>query len=249
MHHDGFDMYKSSFTPWNSVDKHPHIDVIGELATEARKRDMKFGATSHLAWNWFFFSDFMYPAKFDAKDAPELYNIHDPAKGPSLEFVQEWYNRTTELIDNYQLDFLWFDFGTKHEAYNQTYTKKLTAHFYNQSVKWNKTVALATKEGFENRKSQVYDCEHGKFGHIRYPMWMADCTFNKKWFNLNKPEDPAVITGRYWVYQLVDIVSKNGTLLLNLGPNADGLMATSMEAGIIPYGRLAQTKWRSYLWN
>lgn len=222
VHHDGFDMYKSSYTPWNSVDKNPHIDVIGELAKEARKNDMKFGATSHLAWNWEFFSTYLYPDNYDAKSAPQLYNVHDPKKGPSKAFVQQWFNRTKELIDNYKLDFLWFDFGTKHEAFNKDYTKKLTAYYYNKSLEWGKTVALSTKYGFENRKSQVRDIEEGKFGHIRYPQWMSDCTFNQKWFNINKPEDPYKANGLYWTHQLIDIVSKNGTLLLNLGPNADG---------------------------
>jgi alpha-L-fucosidase len=224
VHHDGFDMYKSSFTPWNSVDKSPHIDVIGELAIEARKKDMKFGATSHLAWNWNYFSTYMYPDKYDAKSAPELYNIHDTEKGPKKQFVEEWYNRTTELIDNYKLDFLWFDFGTMDKAYTKEHTAKLTAHYYNRSVKWNKTVALATKVGFENRKSQVHDVEHGKFSYIRYPQWMADCTMNKGWFNLGNgtKEDAERISGLYWTHQLIDMVSKNGTLLLNLGPKADG---------------------------
>lgn len=236
VHHDGFDLYDSSFTPWNSVDKPPHIDVIGELSKEARKKGMKFGATSHLAWNWKYFSSFMYPDKYDAKDAPELYNIHDPKKGPSKQFVQEWYNRTAELIDNYKLDFLWFDFGTMDKAYNQEYTAKLTAHFYNKSLEWNKTVALATKTGFENRKSQVHDVEHGKFGYIRTPQWMADCTMNKGWFNMRCAENPDSIRGEYWLYNLIDIVSKNGTLLLNMGPKADGSWEESWKQELFKVG-------------
>lgn len=222
VHHDGFDMYKSSYTRWNSVDMNPHIDVIGELSKEARKNNMKFGATSHLAWNWEYFSTYMFPNKYDAAAAPDLYNIHDPSVGPSSKFVQQWFNRTKELIDNYKLDFLWFDFGTKHPAFNKEYTKKLTAYYYNKSLEWNKTVALSTKYGFENRKSQVRDIEEGKFGHIRYPQWMSDCTFNKKWFNIGVQEDPYISNGLYWTHQLIDIVSKNGTLLLNVGPKADG---------------------------
>lgn len=222
VHHDGFDLYDSSYTPWNSVDMTPHIDVIGELEKEARARGLKFGATSHLAWNWTYFSSFMYPDKFDAKEAPELYNIHDPDQEPSEAWVKEWYDRTTELIDKYELDFLWFDFGTKYKAFSDHYTAKLTAHFYNKSVEWDKTVALATKMGFENRKSQVHDVEHGKFGYIRYPQWMSDCTMNKGWFYMDDEEDPDRMTGEYWTYQLIDMVSKNGTLLLNLGPKPDG---------------------------
>ena len=223
VHHDGFDLYDSSYTPWNSVEKPPHIDVMGELAREARAKGMKFGATSHLAWNWKFFSSFMYPDQYDVKEAPELYNIHDPEKGPSEAFVQEWYNRTTELIDRYELDFLWFDFGTREPAFRKESTAKLTAYFYNRSVEWGKTVALASKVGFENHRSQVKDLEQGKYGYIRYPQWMSDSTMNSGWFSLGNPnESHERISGRYWLYQLIDMVSKNGTLLLNLGPEADG---------------------------
>lgn len=184
---------------------------------------MKFGATSHLAWNWNYFSTFMYPDKYDAKAAPELYNIHDPAKGASPEWAKAWYNRTAELVDKYELDFLWFDFGTMDPAIRNEYTAKLTAHFYNRSVEWNKTVALASKVGFENHKSQVKDLEQGKYGYIRYPQWMSDSTMNSGWFSMGNPnEDHERISGRYWLYQLIDMVSKNGTLLLNLGPEADG---------------------------
>ena len=223
VHHDGFDLYDSSFTPWNSVDKPPHIDIMGELAKEARARGMKFGATTHLAWNWLYFSTFMYPNKFDAAEAPELYNIHDPKGSPSPEFVQEWYNRTTELIDKYKLDFLWFDFGTQHEAYAKDYTRKLTAHYYNRSLEWGKTVAMASKIGFQNDKSKVRDVEQGKLGYIRYPQWMADCTMNDGWFDLSgKVANATEPTGHFWLHQLIDIASKNGTLLLNLGPEGDG---------------------------
>ncbi|MFI3278857.1 MAG: alpha-L-fucosidase [Rikenellaceae bacterium] len=223
VHHDGFDLYDSSYTEWNSVDKEPHIDIMGELEREARKKGMKFGLTTHLAWNWLFFSEFMYPDKYDAKDAPELYNIHDPKGGASPEFVDEWYNRTVEMIDNYKPDFLWFDFGTKYDEFANNHTRKLTAHYYNRAEEWGKTVSMASKFGFGNDKSKVHDLEQSAFGYIHYPLWMSDCTMNQGWFyNGMKAVDDKNATGKYWLHQLIDIVSKNGTLLLNLGPKPDG---------------------------
>ena len=223
VHHDGFDLYKSSYTKWNSVDMLPHIDIMGELAKETRKRGMKFGVTSHLAFNWLFFSETLFPNKYDATDAPDLYNIHNPKTGPTPEFVEEWYNRTVELIDNYQPDFLWFDFGTKHKNYAKDHTRKLTAHYYNRAEEWGKTVAMASKFGFKNDKSKVHDLEQGAYGYIHYPLWMSDCTMNKGWFfNGMRAVDDKDATGIFWLHRLIDIVSKNGTLLLNLGPKPDG---------------------------
>ncbi len=237
VHHDGFQMSKTKLHRWNSVDMNPHVDIVGELLEEAKKRDIKFGVSSHLAFNWEFFSLPMYPDKYDAKEAPDLYNIHDVTKGPSKKFAKLWYDRTKELIDNYDLDFLWFDFGTKEPAFNQHYTKQITADFYNQSLKKDKQVALAAKVGFDNMKSLVFDVEHGKFGYTRDNMWMADCTLNDKWFNIRRPENEYSITGKFWTHQLIDIVSKNGTLLLNMGPNADGSWVPEWEAELKRMGK------------
>ncbi len=236
VHHDGYQMSKTKYTRWNSVDMNPHIDIVGELAKEAHNHNMKFGVSSHLAFNWEFFSLSMYPNKFDAESAPDLYNIHDPKGEPSKKFAKLWYNRTKELIDNYDLDFLWFDFGTKEPAFNRKYTKQITADFYNQSVEKGKQVALAAKVGFDNMGSLVFDVEHGKFAYTRDKMWMADCTMNYKWFNIQRPEDQYSITGEYWTHQLIDIVSKNGTLLLNMGPNADGSWVPQWEAELMKMG-------------
>ncbi len=222
VHHDGYDLYHSKINKYNSVDMNPHINVLGELEAEAKRQGLKFGATSHLAYNWFFFSEYMYPDKYDALKAPDFYNIHDPKGEPSKKFAKEWYDRTIELIDTHDLDFLWFDFGTREKAFNQKYTAMVTAHYYNQSIEKGKQVALAAKVGFNNDKSLVYDIEQGKFPYISKTMWMSDCTANSGWFDTRVTENDYIISGEYWLYQLIDIVSKNGTLLLNLGPRADG---------------------------
>ena len=237
VHHDGFQMGQTKYTRWNSVDMSPNIDIIGRLQDAAKKHNLKFGVSSHLAFNWEFFSTSMYPDKYDAAEAPDLYNIHDPKKGPSKKFAKLWYDRTKELIDLYDLDFLWFDFGTKEPAFCDKWTAQITSDFYNQAVEKNKQVALAAKVGFENSKSLVFDVEHGKFAYTRSRMWMADCTMNYKWFNIRRPEDQYSITGEFWTHQLIDIVSKNGTLLLNMGPNADGSWVPEWEKELMRMGK------------
>ncbi|MFR9566963.1 MAG: alpha-L-fucosidase, partial [Rikenellaceae bacterium] len=237
-HHDGFSMYDDPHTPWNSVDMNPHVDVIGELSKEAHKQGMKFGVTSHLAYNWVFFSHFMYnnpEAKADAEAAPQLYSLHDPKGAPSPAFVKQWYDRTKVLVDNYNLDFLWFDFGTRYPEFFE-YTKKITADLFNYGERENKPVALANKGGFFNENSTVYDIENGKFSFIREKMWMSDCTYNDGWFKLGVKENPYFMAGEYWLYQLIDVVSKNGTLLLNLGPNADGSWDPEWKAELMKIG-------------
>ncbi len=236
VHHDGFDFYDSDINDWTSVKMNPHINVLGELEEEARKQGLLFGATSHLAYNWYYFSEFMYPDKFDAKSAPEFYNIHDPKGEPSKEFAKRWYDRTIELIDKHDLDFLWFDFGTREKAFKDKYTAQVTAHYYNQAEAKGKQVALAAKIGFDNDKSLVYDIEQGKFPYPFKRVWMSDCTVNAGWFDTRVQENPYVMTGEYWLHQLIDIVSKNGTLLLNLGPQADASWKPEWTAEMMKIG-------------
>jgi len=56
-HHDGFAMYKTRMSKWNSYNMGPHRDIIGELAKSIRKEGMIFGLSSHRAEHWFFFNN------------------------------------------------------------------------------------------------------------------------------------------------------------------------------------------------
>ncbi|PWJ37943.1 alpha-L-fucosidase [Sediminitomix flava] len=235
-HHDGFAMYKSNHTRWNSVDMGPKKDILGELTTEARNRDLKIGASSHYAFNWNYFT---YKEGFDTMDPQysDLYSKpHEHYAPADKEFLSMWWKRTTDIIDNYQPDILWFDFYIDREEFSP-YHPKIAAYYYNKGVEWNKDVVLQTKnfkmvtfpEG-----THVLDIERGKMSDIRKEPWQTDTSIGKNsWGYVKnwKSKDANTL-----IDDLVDIVSKNGCLLLNVGPKADGTIPEDQQAILFEMG-------------
>ena len=246
-HHDGFAMYDSSHTRWNSVIMGPRRDICGELAKAVRKRGMKFGVSTHYAWNWrYYFKDESFdnvnPANAD------LYGVnHAPKAEASPEFMAHWYARTKELIDKYQPDLLWFDFGFCYPEFEVS-RREIAAYYYNKGIEWNKGVVLnykrwtkpaegVTQVAFPDGAGTL-DLEREKSPHIREFFWQTDTSISKKsWGYIENDEfkSPDRL-----VDDLVDIVAKNGCLLLNVGPRADGTIPQEAQDILLAIGRWLQ---------
>ncbi|MEO9892722.1 alpha-L-fucosidase [Aurantibacter sp.] len=236
-HHDGFAMYKSNTTRWNAVDMGPKRDVLGELFIEGRKQGMIMGASSHYAFNWSFYNKKNH---FDTSD-PQYSDLYSP-KGQDLnepvseEFKEMWWARTKDLIDNYQPDILWFDFYLDIPDYAD-YRPKLAAYYYNKGIEWNKEVVLQDKnfshEAFPEG-TVIYDLERGKLPGIRKLPWQTDTSIGKNsWCYVTNWESK---TANSLIDDLVDIVSKNGNLLLNVGPKADGTIPDDQQEILMQMG-------------
>ncbi len=132
VHHDNFDLYDSSYQPWNSVNMGPKKDVIGEWKKAADKYGMRFGVSSHndRSWTWLEpahrsdISGALKGVRYDGNlkkedgkgqwwegyDPADLYtDPHDSTEAFSRSYCDKWYNRMIELIDNYQPDLIYFD--------------------------------------------------------------------------------------------------------------------------------------------
>jgi len=218
-HHDGFAMYDSSHTRWNSVEMGPKRDIIGELGEAVRRRGMKFGVSTHYAHNWRYYP---HSDEFDTNDPEyfDLYNTpHDPEEPASEEFLEHWYARVVDIVDKYQPDILWFDFGFNEPEF-EPYRRRIAAYYYNKGIEWNKGVVLQYKHEAFPDGTAVLDIERGKLDRIRELVWQTDTSVSKKsWGYVEKDWFKSVDS---LVDDLVDIVSKNGCLLLNVGPRADG---------------------------
>lgn len=236
-HHDGFAMYKSNTTRWNAVDMGPKRDVLGELFKEGRKQGMIMGASSHYAFNWSFYNK---KDHFDTSD-PQYADLYSP-KGQELtepvseEFKEKWWARTKDLIDNYQPDIMWFDFYLDIPDYAE-YRPKLAAYYYNKGIEWGKEVVLQDKnfshEAFPEG-TVIYDLERGKLPGIRKLPWQTDTSIGKNsWSHVTNWESR---TANSLVDDLVDIVSKNGNLLLNVGPKADGTIPDDQKEILLQMG-------------
>ena len=222
-HHDGFAMYKSNITRWNAYDMGPQRDVLGELFRAGREKGLIMGCSSHYAFNWSFYNK---KDNFDTSDPQyaDLYsskgnNLNEPV---SAEFKKIWWNRTIDLIDNYQPDILWLDFYVDIPDFEDL-RPKLAAYYYNKGIEWKKEVVLQDKNFNHNAFPEgtvIYDLERGKLPNIRKLPWQTDTSIGKNsWSYVTNWESK---TANELVDDLVDIVSKNGCLLLNVGPKADG---------------------------
>ena len=236
-HHDGFAMYNSNYTRWNAVNMGPKRDILGELFEEGRKQGLKVGASSHFAFNWAYFNK---KSHFDTMD-PEYADLYSK-KGSKLdqpvtgEFQELWWNRTTEIMNKYQPDVIWFDFYLDREEF-KAYHPKLAAYYYTKGIEWNKEVVLQDKnfryESFPEG-TFVHDLERGKMSDIRKTPWQTDTSIGENsWGYVENWESKDV---NKLIDDLVDIVSKNGCLLLNVGPKADGTIPEDQKEVLLKMG-------------
>jgi alpha-L-fucosidase len=229
-HHDGFPMYDCSFTEWSAVKMGPRRDVIGELAVAVREEGLHFGVSSHRAENWWFYdqgrtfdSDVGDPSNQGLYGAAQLREkAEDQSLPPSREYLDDWLARTSELIDKYQPEVLWFDWWIAQPFFHN-HLRRLAAFYYNRGVEWDMGFAINYKKhggsSFPD-EAAVLDIERGQLSGMRKLFWQTDTSVSKNSWGYITDHDYK--TADSIVDDLIDIVSKNGCLLLNIGPRADG---------------------------
>lgn len=236
-HHDGFAMYDTALSEWCAAKMGPQRDVVGELATAVRAADMVFGVSSHRAEHWFFFDGGM---RFDSDvQDPRYAELYGPAQPkpkdqddphapehPDAAFYDDWLARTIELVDKYQPQIVWFDWWIMHETF-KPYLQRFAAYYYNRGAQWNKGVAINYKNDAFPAGSAVFDIERGQLNDIQPQLWQTDTAVAKNSWSYTEGNDYK--TTDSLVDDLVDIVSKNGVLLLNIGPKADGTIPAEDE--------------------
>jgi alpha-L-fucosidase len=236
-HHDGFPMYDCSFTDWSAARMGPKRDVIGELAAAVRHEGMVFGLSSHRAEHWWFYDQGM---KFDSdvRD-PRNAGLYGPARSqakaedqtepPDQRFVDDWLARTAELVDKYHPQLVWFDWWIAQPAF-QPNLRTFAAFYYNRGAEWGKAVAINYKkhggESFPDTAA-VLDIERGQLAEERPLFWQTDTSVSKSSWGYVENQDYKTVDSI--VDDLVDIVSKNGSLLLNIGPRPDGTIPEAEE--------------------
>ena len=235
-HHDGFAMYDCSYTRWNAVNMGPKRDIIGELANAVRKRYLVFGVSYHRAEHWWFFHEGM---KFDSDVRDSRYiDFYGPAQPettqPNEEFLEDWLNRLCELLDKYHPQIVWFDWWIEQPAF-EPYLRRFAAYYYNRGFQWNRGVAINYKNQAFPRKTAVFDVERGLLEDIDPYFWQTDTSISKNSWGYIKDHDYK--TADWIICDLVDIVSKNGALLLNIGPRPDGTIPEQEEEILLEIGQ------------
>jgi alpha-L-fucosidase len=235
-HHDGFAMYNTSLSRWNAYKMGPKRDIIGELADAIRKQDLIFGLSSHRIEHWFFMHE---GTKFDSdvKD-PQYADFYGPARDEkdslAPEYMNDWLLRCCELVDKYKPQVFWFDWWIEQKAM-EPYRKTFAAYYYNRAEQWNKGVVLNYKNQAYPESAAVYDIERGSSKATKKYPWQTDTSIGKKsWGWINGEENK---TAGELIDDLIDIVSKNGNLLLNIGPKPDGTIPQEQIEVLLGMGK------------
>ena len=239
-HHDGFAMYRSSFSPWNAFEMGPHRDMLGELATAVREQGLIFGFSYHRAEHWWFFDGGLtFPSDVQDPRYADFYGPpHPKAEVPDEAFLNDWLARLCQLVEDYQPQQVYFDWWIEEPAF-QPYLQRFAAYYYNRAVQRQQGVVINYKhvdrQDFSFAEgSAVFDIERGQAADILPRFWQSDTAVSRNsWCHVASPDYKSVPS---LIGDLVDVVSKNGTLLLNIGPRADGTIPEEEAALLLAMG-------------
>jgi alpha-L-fucosidase len=240
-HHDGFAMYDSSLTRWNAKQMGPKRDLIGELAGAVRKQGLVFGLSYHRMEH----HTFMYPAatiksdQFDPAYAdfygPPIPGDMDDANAPP-GFQEDWLARCKELVDKYRPQLVYFDNGVNQRAYDPV-KLRFAAFFYNRAREWRKDVSINTKDAAYLAGS-IRDYEKDVRGPSNLlpdaaPYQIDDVISDRSWGYVSDMKYRSVGS---IISELVDTVSKNGNLMLNISPMGDGSIPDAQQEILLEIG-------------
>jgi len=238
-HHDGYSMWDSEITPWNTADTGPGRDITGELETAIKGKGMKFITTFHHA---------KHLQRYKGKEAEEIENnqenigrafrnSHYPlfegmpptvddeklnymyGNIPEEKWLEEvWFGKLKEVVDKYQPDIIWFDSWL--DQIPEAYRQKFCAYYLNEAEKWGREVVIVRKQDDLPLDVSVDDLEKSRKNKLEEKSWMTDETVSTgSWCYT---QDLKIKPAADVLHVLIDIVSKNGVLLLNISPKADG---------------------------
>ena len=248
-HHDGFSMYDSGVSDWTAVKMGPKRDVVGDLAKAIRAEGLHFGLSSHRAEHDFFF-DGGREIRSDVND-PKNASLYGPAhewiSSPSgttnaLEddwtyvsdaWTRDWLARDTELVEKYKPEIVYFDWWIGQPNFRPR-VAEFAAFYYNFAAAHGYTGVINFKDYSLDWKAGVRDFERGQLASIEPEHWQTDTSISKlSWGYIEHDQYQGP---DFLIHQLIDIVSKNGNLLLNIGPKPDGTIPDEIQASLREMG-------------
>ncbi len=245
-HHDGFQMYDSVISEWNAAKMGPCRNVVQELKDACEAQGMELGVSTHRIEHWWFMNN---GKKFESDlheplergdlywpSMPESANWDDvmSVEQPNEEFLDDWLVRTCELIDKFHPRILYFDWWI-HIDSAKDYLKKIAAYYYNRAAEWGIEVAINYKHDAFLFGTAVPDIERGQMADVKPYFWQTDTAIALNSWCYTENNDFRDATGI--ICDLADIVSKNGCLLLNVGPKADGTISAEDTAVLKAIGK------------
>lgn len=222
-HHDGFAMWDSKVTPFCAAKMGPERDCLGEIATAMRKRGLKFFTSLHHEINYTYVQVQEGWAANNPKYA-KLYGClmdHD-------EWLQMWSDKCDEVIEQYSPDLLYFDAWM--DQIPEERRLKMVQHYFNHAAQTGQEVAFTYKYKEFPREVGMLDHEMSSLSEIDPIPWLCDFTiadgYHKSWGYVKGMQ---YISHKDIIQRLIQVVSNNGQLLLNLSPMADGTIPQAQQ--------------------
>lgn len=150
---------------------------------------------------------------------------------PDDAFLDDWLHRSCEVVDRYEPQLFWFDWWIE-EAPFAPYLREFAACYDNRASQWNRGVAINYKHRAFPDGAAVFDVERGQLDDLRDTFWQTDTSVSRNSWGYIDAHDYKPVTSI--LHDLVDIVSKHGALLLNIGPRADGTIPEA-EITMLPH--------------
>ncbi len=223
-HHDGFSMWASKVNPWNAKDMGPHLDLVGLLSDAIRKHDMKVMLSMHHAYNITGYYSDVPPTNDPTLQI--LYGQQGKEKNEAL-----WLNKHKEIIDFYKPDIIYQDFNL--HIISQSVLLQFLAYYYNSADQWNKEVVATYKDGL-NKKCAVLDYERGGPPDITDNYWLTDDAISSSSWCYT--EGIGYYSKTQILHAFIDRISKNGNMVLNISPKADGTIPQEQKDVLMAMG-------------
>jgi alpha-L-fucosidase len=221
-HLDGYSLWDSRVNRFNSVQTGPHRDIIGELAQAVRAQGMKFGVTNHCLEHYDFIPLDKLPANLPTDlQSPGYQDFYwvNHTDERLTRYLAEWVEKNVELIDQYQPDILWFDNGLNHRMFDALKLKVLT-YYYNRAATWKKDVTVTGKGTcFIAGGLQDFETTTRCPKHVTDFPWLMHDMLATTW---GYTDECQAVDARTVIDKLADVVSRNGSLAINVAPRGDG---------------------------
>ncbi|KAH8690996.1 alpha-L-fucosidase [Phaeosphaeriaceae sp. PMI808] len=256
-HHDGFSMWDSKVNEWNSVAYGPGMDLVKLWEGLVRKTGMKFMIAMHQAFNTNGF--YQYAPQQTNSSLQKFYGQLGKEKSDKL-----WLEKQLEVLDHVQPDMIWNDFSLDSPGWCQDapgfacsigeqQRLAFLAHYFNRGVEWAKDVLTTYKHfdsGFRNT-SAVADFERGGPADIVRPYWLTDDAISASSWSYTV--GIKYYSSKQMIHSLLDRISKNGNMLLNISPTAAGILPDGQRkvlSDIGAYlGRYGESVYETRAWD
>lgn len=223
-HHDGFSMWASDVNPWNAKDMGPRMDLVGLLTDAIRESGMKIILSMHHAYNITGFYD-QVPETAD----PDLQMLYGQMGIEKNEEV--WLEKHREIIDKYRPDIIWQDFNLAELS--EEVLLEFLAYYYNRADEWDKEVVNTYKDAL-NHEVGVLDYERGGPVGLTDYYWLTDDAISRSSWCYT--EGITYYSPVEVLHGFLDRISKNGNLLLNISPKADGSIPGGQKEILLTMG-------------